>query len=146
MPARWAGAAYSRWFSRHCVTAFLCQPCRLAYCGLRPRTMQGEVSPCEPLWPASQLLLASLALRASLRLLLPLVVALLKKPLTPTDRKVHPVPRSLPGIRPGMATGFFHRRAGPNGPGKTAAATPERLSWACYARKTENRKPKTLYG
>src|SRR5690606_18286900 len=58
------------WFSRHCVTAF---------CGLRPRTMQGEVSPCEPLWPAFQLLLASLALRASLRLLLPLVVALLKK-------------------------------------------------------------------
>src|SRR5690606_21549822 len=55
----------------------------------------------------------------------------------------HPVPRSLPGIRPGMATGFFHRRAGPNGLGKTAAATPERLSWACYARKTENRKPKT---
>src|SRR5690606_6736309 len=114
-------------------TAFLCQPCRLvrpplprlAYCGLRPRTMQGEVSPCEPLWPASQLNLAE------------------KKPLTPTDRKVHPVPRSLPGIRPGMATGFFHRRAGPNGLGKTAAATPERLSWACYARKTENRKPKT---
>src|SRR5690606_16605910 len=31
---------------------------RLAYCGLRPRVLQGEVSPCEPLWPASQLILA----------------------------------------------------------------------------------------
>src|SRR5690606_4441381 len=31
---------------RHCVTAF---------CGLRPLVLQGEVSPCEPLWPASQL-------------------------------------------------------------------------------------------
>ncbi len=28
---------------------------RLAYCGLRPRVLQGEVSPCEPLWPAFQL-------------------------------------------------------------------------------------------
>src|SRR5690606_29811461 len=44
-----------------------------------------------------------------------------KKPPTPTDRKVRPVPRSLPGIPPGMATGFFRLRAGPNGPGKTAA-------------------------
>src|SRR5690606_5279776 len=34
---------------RHCVTAF---------CGLRPLVLQGEVSPCEPLWPASQLILA----------------------------------------------------------------------------------------
>src|SRR5690606_16008585 len=34
------------WFSRHCVTAF---------CGLRPLVLQGEVSPCEPLWPAFQL-------------------------------------------------------------------------------------------
>src|SRR5690606_40990883 len=31
---------------RHCVTAF---------CGLRPLALQREVSPCEPLWPASQL-------------------------------------------------------------------------------------------
>src|SRR5690554_6856998 len=31
---------------RHCVTAF---------CGLRPLVLQGEVSPCEPLWPAFQL-------------------------------------------------------------------------------------------
>src|SRR5690606_20601763 len=28
---------------------------RLAYCGLRPQVLQGEVSPCEPLWPAFQL-------------------------------------------------------------------------------------------
>src|SRR5690606_33405597 len=33
---------------RHCVTAF---------CGLRPLVLQGEVSPCEPLWPAFQLIL-----------------------------------------------------------------------------------------
>src|SRR5690606_15240812 len=35
------------WLSRHCVTA---------YAGLRPcAPVQGEVSPCEPLWPAFQL-------------------------------------------------------------------------------------------
>src|SRR5690606_15788398 len=28
---------------------------RLAYCGLRPQVLQGEVSPCEPLLPAFQL-------------------------------------------------------------------------------------------
>src|SRR5690606_31744577 len=28
---------------------------RRGYCGLRPRVLQGEVSPCEPLWPAFQL-------------------------------------------------------------------------------------------
>src|SRR5690606_7416233 len=27
------------------------------FCGLRPLVLQGEVSPCEPLWPASQLIL-----------------------------------------------------------------------------------------
>src|SRR5690606_11729185 len=32
--------------------------CVAASCGLRPRTMQGEVSPCQPLWPAFQLILA----------------------------------------------------------------------------------------
>src|SRR5690606_20982674 len=40
-----------------------------------------------------------------------------------------------------MATVFFQRRAGTNGPEQTPAAKPERLSWACYARK--NQKPKT---
>src|SRR5690606_37309298 len=29
--------------------------CAAAFCGLRPRVLQGEVSPCEPLWPAFQL-------------------------------------------------------------------------------------------
>src|SRR5690606_36201624 len=68
--ARWADViasplpALPGWFSRHCVTAYAaCQPCglvrpplpRLAYCGLRPRVLKGEVSPCEPLWPAFQL-------------------------------------------------------------------------------------------
>src|SRR5690606_2902490 len=50
MPALQAGqpAGLMRGFApgRHCVTAF---------CGLRPLVLQGEVSPCEPLWPASQL-------------------------------------------------------------------------------------------
>src|SRR5690606_26637260 len=32
--------------------------CVAASCGLRPRTMQGEVSPCQPLWPSFQLILA----------------------------------------------------------------------------------------
>src|SRR5690606_15044073 len=38
------------------------------------------------------------------------------------------------------AIGCGRLRAGTNGLGKTAAATPERLCWACYARKTENRQ------
>src|SRR5690606_35391768 len=76
---------------------------RLAYCGLRPRVLQGEVSPCEPLWPASQLILAK------------------KNPVKPTDRKARPVPRSLPGIIRAWLPYFFYLRAGPNGPGKTAA-------------------------
>src|SRR5690606_6715147 len=32
-------------------------PLRGSYCGLRPLVLQGEVSPCQPLWPASQLIL-----------------------------------------------------------------------------------------
>src|SRR5690606_9556423 len=88
----------------------VCQPCRLvrpplprlAYCGLRPRTMQGEVSPCEPLWPAFQLILAE-KIRLSQQIVRRVV-------------RHDPCP-----VHPGMATGFFHRRAGPNGPGKTAA-------------------------
>src|SRR5690606_36031450 len=98
--------------SRHCVTAF---------CGLRPRTMQGEGSPCEPLWPAFQLLLASLALRASLRLLLPLVVASFTKANNAYAAKGHPCPWPLVWSHPNDAIGFAKRRAGTNGPGKTAA-------------------------
>src|SRR5690606_8833049 len=33
-------------------------PLRAGFLRAAPATMQGEVSPCEPLWPASQLILA----------------------------------------------------------------------------------------
>src|SRR5690606_37706310 len=86
----------------------------LLHCGLRPlmrgsapaSRMQGEVSPCEPLWPAFQLVLAE---KFRLR-----------------QRIVRRVVRHDPcPVHPGMATGFFQLRAVTNGPGKTAAAAPD---------------------
>src|SRR5690606_24412054 len=116
------GSWFSR-FSRHCVAAF---------CGLRPQAMQGEVSPCEPLWPAFQLLLASLALRASLRLLLPLVVASFTKANNAYAAKGHPCPWPLVWSHPNDAIGFGKLRAGTNGPGKPQQ--PESF-WAACGRK-----------
>src|SRR5690606_7458332 len=77
-----------------------------AYAGLCPcAPVQGEVSPCEPLWPAFQL---NLAEKFRLR-----------------QRIVRRVVRHDPcPVHPGMATGFFQLRAVTNGPGKTAAAAP----------------------
>src|SRR5690606_36128353 len=45
---------------------------------------------------------------------------------------------------PGMATGFFHLRAGTNGPEQPQRLTPAWFYWARYTRKTQKPKnPKT---
>src|SRR5690554_1034384 len=53
-PALRAGCFYA---SPAGLVGFGCR-CAAAFCGLRPLVLQGEVSPCEPLWPAFQLILA----------------------------------------------------------------------------------------
>src|SRR5690606_26650803 len=50
-PALRAGCFYA---SPAGLVGFGCR-CAAAFCGLRPLVLQGEVSPCEPLWPAFQL-------------------------------------------------------------------------------------------
>src|SRR5690606_27214896 len=118
--APWADTACGRWFSRHCVTAF---------CGLRPLSRGcAPVPRCKERClltilsgPRPSYLLASLALRASLRLLLPLVVSSFTKANKAYAAKGHPCPYPLVWNHPNDAIGFAKRRAGTNGPGKTAA-------------------------
>src|SRR5690606_28897001 len=69
---------------------------RLAFCGLRPLVLQGEVSPCEPLCPRpswSSFTKANNAYAA----------------------KGHPCPWPLVWNHPNDAIGFGKLRAGPNG-------------------------------
>src|SRR5690606_1139943 len=93
-------------------------------CGLRPLVLQGEVSPCEPLWPASQLILVKKN-RLSQRIVRHVLCH-------------DPCPESS-----GHGYRLFLPAGWPEWAEKTVAATPAWLYWARYARKTKNQKPKT---
>src|SRR5690606_10498313 len=72
-----------------------------AYAGLCPcAPVQGEVSPCEPLWPAFQL------------------NPCLPKPIKHTRPRGGPCPYSLVWSHPNDVIGFSNLRAVTNGPGK----------------------------
>src|SRR5690606_20169475 len=108
------------WFSRHCVTA---------YAGLRPRAPIAR-----NLSSRSSFALYSTYSLIHRHCLRPRIV---RRVVGHDPRPAHPG---------GPVNDTSFRRA--IGADKTAAAPPERLSWACYARKirkpkTENRKPKT---
>src|SRR5690606_19778506 len=133
---------------RHCVTAF---------CGLRPLVLQGEVSPCEPLWPASQLFpclpnpIEHTRPRGRLQ-------ASCLSPCGPAFgcsilfQQNCPCPYPLVWNHPNDAIGFAKLRAGTNGPKKQwrlrrhgfiERATRAKTKTKNQKPKTKNQKPKT---
>src|SRR5690606_21072728 len=104
------------------------QPLR-AFCGLRPRVLQGEVSPCEPLWPAFQL------------------VPRLPNPIEHTrPRGIHAPTRSVGIIQTmllALANFGLERMARKNSGGYAGMALLSALRAQNQKPKTKNQKPKT---
>src|SRR5690606_7883588 len=104
------------------------QPLR-AFCGLRPRVLQGEVSPCEPLWPAFQL------------------VPRLPNPIEHTrPRGIHAPTRSFGIIQTmllALANFGLERMARKNSGGYAGMALLSALRAQNQKPKNKNQKPKT---